>query len=325
MPSQEIDYQKLVPRYWSKIHIRTMDELVFLGSDNLRYLANYWKRQREKTDKFIELSHKRSCSLSNMTMSDIKALAAKYEHPTFPDVRIGYSREPEPFDEDSVNREFGATTFNFCGWCKYCFGGVIRYRTRIVTTCGLLPRYFYDEGGRRIPNEKLRFDDPCLIIKHGSQNLLNLCLSQTRSNTRSYSVERDIITNYLDVISSAISRSSRKPCFAAYRPRGWFNVDDVVICFVSDGYDGGEVIKSNIFVTGRIIKKHRGSDSSVLVLTNEDVYSDPKRQSNELFYRVSRPEIMQGWEFEYLKSNPDYLRVWMAGSAFTPKFDFDAF
>ena len=193
MPSQEIDYQKLVPRYWSKIHIRTMDELVFLGLDNLKYLADYWKRQREKIDKFIELSYERSCDLSNVTISDIEALAAGYEHPTFPDVRIGYSREPEPFDENSINREFGATTFNFCGWCKHCSGGVIKYRTRIITTCGLLPRYFYDESGHCISNEKLRFNSPCLIIEHSSQSLLNLCLSQTRSNTRNYSAERDMI------------------------------------------------------------------------------------------------------------------------------------
>lgn len=302
-----------------------MDELVFLGLDNLKYLADYWKRQREKIDKFIELSYERSCDLSNVTISDIEALAAGYEHPTFPDVRIGYSREPEPFDENSINREFGATTFNFCGWCKHCSGGVIKYRTRIITTCGLLPRYFYDESGHCISNEKLRFNSPCLIIEHSSQSLLNLCLSQTRSNTRNYSAERDMITSYLNVISSAILRSSRKPCFAAHRPRSWFNVDDMVVCFVSDGYDGGEVIKSNVFVTGRIVKKHRGSDSSVLVLTDEDVYSDPTRQSNELFYRVSRPEIMKKWEFEYLKSNPDYLRIWMVGSAFVPKFDLDAF
>ena len=320
---QEFDYQKLIPKHWPNIRIRTEDDLIGLGRENLEHIKQYWEREQKKLTQRIIATGRQHCTIKNMEVADLETLAhEQYKAPVFRDVRIGYANKPEPFDEDSLNRESGTTTFVVCGWCKHCLGGTTKYCCHITTTCGLLPRLFHD-GDNRVINDELSFDTPCLIVLHRSRELLKACLMHTKSRLKEVVAEKSMVDNFIDYTLLAISKSTKKPHFAGYRPRDHFNVGDQVVCFVSEDYNGRKTVQHNIFVSGTITEKNGGNDSSVMVRTDSVVYLD--EYPNIISYKASAPEIIKNQEFEYLKANPSYLKIWMTGSAFPPKFNIDIF
>lgn len=323
--NQEFDYQSLIPPHW-KIRVRNESDLINLGRGNLTYLMQYWELKQKKSTQQIKATRKRQDAVTKTTISDIKKLARTYEHPAFPDIEVGGKYGPEPSDDDSANRKPGATTFNFCGWCEYCLSGIINCRANINSTCGLLPESFRDAAGNEVINSRLYFNTPCLITEYGTDELLKACSLRLKARIKEALNEKFFIDNKIDYITIALTKSEEKPHFAGYRPRSWLNVGDLVVCFVSKNYNCGKTIKDNVFVRGTVIEKISGSDAHVLVQMSTAIYTDNFGYSKDVAsYRVNAPEIMSEWEFEYLKSNPDYLRVWMAGSAFSPRFGFDDF
>ena len=260
--------------------------------------------------------------LDGKTVKDIKAMAAEYEHPEFPKIGIsnapgGWSQEPEPLDVDSINRKPGMTTFNFCGWCKHCGGGLCRYGYHITTTCSLIPEVLINGRGT-YGYDEFRFNTLCAIA-NGTQEFLETCVEYLKTKLAGLVAKKAEISEYVRFIAKAMKQAEEKPYLAGHRPADWFELGDEVVCFISKDFENA--LKKGIFVTGKVIDGYRHGDGCVSVCADEQVHTGGYCDGCGLGYGLSRPEVMHKWEYEYLKTHPDYLKVWIRESADLTKFN----
>ena len=65
----------------------------------------------------------------------------------------------------------------------------------------------------------------------------------------------------------------------------------------------------------------KAGDGCVSVCADEKIHDGDYCDGCGLGYGLSRPEVLHKWEYEYLKSHPDYLKVWIRASADLSKFN----
>ena len=314
MTNQKINPQKLIPDYWHGIYVPTEADFVFLGSKNLEYLKQYWRREEREIVGRIKTVQAQIDILDGKTVDDIKAMAAEYEHPEFPKIGVpndSWSKDPEPLDADSINRKSGATTFNFCGWCKYCGGGLCRHSYHITTTCPLIPEEL-NNGRGTYGYDEFRFNTPCAIA-NGTQELLETCVEYLKSKLAGLVEKKAEISESVRFIADTMKKA------AGHRPPDWFELGDEVVCFISDDFENA--LKKGVFVTGKVIDGYRHGDGCVSVCADEKIHDGDSCDGCGLGYGLSRPEVLHKWEYEYLKSHPDYLKVWIRASADLSKFN----
>ncbi|MBR2586891.1 hypothetical protein IKE71_00755 [Candidatus Saccharibacteria bacterium] len=133
-----------------------------------------WKAlRRQRINRQIEAVQAKIDLLSGKTVADVKALAAGFESPDFPKIGVpedSWTGAPEPLDESSFGRNPDATTFNYCGWCKYAQPMLSRCNYGIESYCGLMP-----EEHRRMAH----FNTPCELIS-GNQKLMDACVAHLK-------------------------------------------------------------------------------------------------------------------------------------------------
>lgn len=311
MTNQRINPQELIPEYWHGIYVPTEEKLIFLGKRNLEYLKQYWRRKERELAGHIKALQSDIDMLDGKTVEDIEAMAAQYEHPEFPRIGVpkdAWDNDPEPLDGDSINREPGATTFNFCGWCKHCGGGSCRHGYHITTYCPLIPRQL-GNGETWGSNEKFRFNTPCAIA-NGTQELLDTCVEHLKAKQATVISEKSRVGAFIRYITRVMQNAEDKPYLASHRPHDWFNIGDKVMCLIG-GFDSAIPEKVNTFVSGKVINGYRHHDGCVSVCADEQVHSGDYCDGCGLGYGMSRPEVLLEWEYEYLKTHPDYLKVWI--------------
>lgn len=277
------------------------ETLVAMGSENLKIikaeLADRTKEltwRLEKTKSLVE-------ALDGKTVEDIKAIAAGYEHPEFP----GAGREPGPDDAKSILRKAGATTFNFCGWCNHHDGGWAFYEGYSGTDCCYKPKEDDDDDDGTF---KYRFNTPCMIA-NGTQELLDSCLARVKGYSEELTQKKAIIDKNTEIVDDAIAQTERKPCFVGWRPSEWVQRGDEVVCFISKSTTP-DAIDTGIFVAGQVI------DSYVTVYTEKVCTRGKAFNGHGLRLGKERPEIMRKWEYEYLKTHPEYRKMWLENAGF---------
>ncbi len=114
-------------------------------------------------------------------------------------------------------------------------------------------------------------------------------------------------------ISNTMKRAEEKPCFASHRPGDWFEIGDKVVCFISKNLD--YALKKSVFITGKVVDGYRHRNGCVSVYADEKIHTDSYCNGHGLSFGISRPEVMHEWEYEYLKTHPEYLSVWIKASA----------
>ena len=209
------------------------------------------------------------------------------------------------------------TTFNFCGWCKHCGGGLGRYGYHITTTCPLIPEEL-NNGRGTYGYDEFRFNTPCAIA-NGTQEFLETCVEYLKAKLAGLVAKKAEISEYVRFIAKAIKQAEEKPYLAGHRPADWFKLGDEVVCFISKDFENAP--KKGIFVTGKVIDGYRHGDGCVSVCADEQVHTGDYCDGCGLGYGLSRPEVMHKWEYEYLKAHPDYLKVWIRASASLTKFN----
>ena len=322
MTNQKINPQKLIPDYWHGVYAPTEASLIFLGSKNLEYLKQYWRRKEREMVGRIKIVQAQVDMLDGKTVEDIKAMAAEYEHPEFPKIGISnapgnWAQEPEPLDADSINRKPGMTTFNFCGWCKHCEGGLGHYDYRITTTCPLIPEEL-NNGRGTYGYDEFRFNTPC-VIANGTQEFLETCVGYLKAKLTELVAKKAEISEYVRFIAKAMKQAEEKPCLADHRPVDWFELGDEVVCFISKDFENA--LKKGIFVTGKVIDGYRYGGGCVPVCADEQVHTGDYCDGCGINCGLSRPEVMHKWEYEYLKAHPDYLKVWIRASVNLAEFN----
>lgn len=104
-----------------------------------------------------------------------------------------------------------------------------------------------------------------------------------------------------------IKNADEKPFLAEYRPSEWFNVGDEVVCFVD--FDGA-IMQG--FVSAKVTSGYRHYDGCVSVIAEERIHDNPDYYGGcGLWFGTSRPEVLHKWEYEYLRTHPEFLEVWL--------------
>lgn len=130
----------------------------------------------------------------------------------------------------------------------------------------------------------------------------------------------DDFANYVKQIRQ---QSEIKPCFPSHRPLDWFNFNNTVKCYVNSENALPEY--RNRFIEGRVIRGYRYHEGFVTVMVDHKVQNDMNyHDGRALGYGGTRPEVILLWEYEYLRSHPDYLIVWLNSvkSDYLTNFDF---
>lgn len=328
MANQKINInpQDIIPEYWHGIYVPTEEDLIFIGSKNIEYLKQYWRSEERSLSKQVKAAQADIDLLAGKTPDDIKALAAKYENPDFPSIGLledSWGGDPEPLDAASINRESGATTFNVCGWCEHCGGGTCRYGYHITTYCPLIPRQL---GNGEIwgSHEKFRFNTPCALA-NGTQELLDTCVEYLRARKAQLVARKQQAASYASYLAEVMSKAEEKPYFASHRPCEHFNLGDPVMFFTSSS-ERTIPGKANTFISGKVINGYRHHDGCVSACADEPYHTGEYCDGCGAGFGMSRPEILHTWEYEYLKSHPDYLKVWVRCSkAELREFDSERF
>ncbi len=310
----------------SYISFMTETDFIFLGKKNLERLKQYWRSEERDLLNRVKEAQADVDILAGKTPEDIKAMAAEYESPDFPDIVMIHDDKhfmtyPEPSDAASAERKAGATTFNFCGWCKHN-GANFGYRWHncdTATYCPLIPREL-GNGYNYSSEPSFRFNTPCAIVEKGTQEILDACVEHLEDRKARLVVEKRHHSHCVRYLGRLIGRAEEKPPFAEFRPRGWFNRDDRIVV-ISYCYDKALSRTTYAFIQSRVtdvgLSRNReefvdGGDR-VLISRDEPLrYDLNDADSFEREGLESRnPRILHDWEFEYLKAHPDYLKIWV--------------
>lgn len=248
--------------------------------------------------------------LDGKSIEDIKSVAEKYEHPDFPEIGIieefNWCKELAPLDEASKNRENGATTFNYCGWCKYCEPGIRYHNCYITTTCSLIPKGPKNDGS-------FRYNTPCAIA-NGTEELLEECVEYLKFWLTFFNTKKAKIDEYIKLITDAMKQAEEKPVFADFRSLDYFKIGDEVVYYIANGRQ--DVIKKGVFVTGKIVDGLDHGHGRIYVCTDEQIRARSNKDDGRVVnLDLWRPEVVHKWEYEYLKTHPDFLEVWVKEGA----------
>lgn len=233
--------------------------------------------------------------------SDFVTLAKSFENPNFP--HNGIERDSwgdvEPLDQASKERKSGATTFNFCGWCKYASGGTCRYGYHITTQCGLLS----DAG---INGAEAHFNTPC-FLPGSSPKLLDQMINGLIGTLGKNIAAKHITDQKIKYLMSLERKAETKAALPDHRPYNWFNIDDPVVCFVTDF--PGRTTNLNL-AKGNVVNGYRHHDGCVSVKFKVQLHDGENLSGWGGGYGMGRPEVMHKWEFEYLRKHPEFARIW---------------
>jgi len=158
MNSLSVPVKDLIPKYWHLPSVKTTDDLLFFGKHTIRQLVRWWRSEAESLSGQIKSQEELLGLVRGKTGKDFAELAKTYENPEFIPTMIGVmsdtsSGDFEPLDEASRKRQFNATTFNVCGWCKYVGGGGCRYQYHITADCNFLTYAGLPDSDRTIPEK----------------------------------------------------------------------------------------------------------------------------------------------------------------------------
>jgi hypothetical protein len=293
-----------IPEYWD-LNISTIEGLLFLGQITIREMIRSWRCRANSLSSSIKSIEERIEFFNGKTVADLLEMAVKeFENPEFPHIGVKESRswlhDPEPLDAASVNRKSGATTFNVCGWCKYTGGGTCRYNYCITTSCGIL-----SDAGLPDQDER-RFNTPCFLAD-APDNMLDQIRNGLKNRRDSLISQKRDVDRMIKELLKLEKRAEKKPALPDHRPHDWFNIDDLVICFVGKWED---CLLDTPFTTAKVIMGYRHHDGCVSVCYDKKVHSGEYLEGHGGGYGMARPEVMHEWEFEYLLEHPDFASLW---------------
>ena len=291
----------LIPQYWD-VTASTVEDVIFFGQITIHEMMRSWRCTANGLASQIKDVDDKLKLLKDKGASDIRESAKQYESPEFPHVGVpkgSWSRNPEPLDAASINRKHDATTFNFCGWCKYVGGGSCRYNYHITTSCSI-------KNAAGMEDEEHPFNTPCFLKEAPDKVFDEIRKGLTRERERLIEDKRKT-DEKIGLLLTLEKRAEKKPAMPGHRPHDWFNVDDPVVCYVGKWK---ECIVRDNFATAKVINGYRHHDGYVSVCYEERVHTGEYLEGHGGGYGMSRPEVMHAWEFEYLLGHPDFASLW---------------
>ena len=280
--------QTVIPEF-RDIRVFERRRLIFFGWWNLKHLLDHWEKEKYNDSKDSARIRKLFREIGKKpTIARINLVASHYENPTF-QLGFDHSKTPIPVDQASKDRKPTATTFNCCGWCKYCITPMSTHSNCKTT------------GWCSITHDPVRFDTPCILAKT-NQKTLNHCIRCMKKSLRILKNRKVKAARSIKYITEAMQEARIKPPFASWRPLNYFHIGQNVMYF----------LPSREFIAARITEI---SDGTITL------YS---QQTECQYYEfITHPEIITQWGYKYLVRHPYYRQLWIKVSR-TPQIA-DAF
>lgn len=306
----KINPHDLIPTFWRVIYVYTREDLIFLGTNNLEKLKQYWRGKEREACHIIKSYQSKIDFMEGKTPEDFVRLSEKYDDPDIGHI-CTFSRSGQriPVDKESVNRKAGTTTFNRCGWCSHCdcYTGIYDYSVK--GACSLLPE---DD-----PNKENCVFSRC-VFKHITPEGIQKCIDYLKDCRAKWIAKKAKAGTYVRYIVQAMKEAEEKPYLPKLRPYDWFRIDDEVICFINHD----DAIEPNVFITGKVIDGYRYLEGCVSVLLDKKAHHNYSfHEGRGIGYGLARPEVMHSWEYEYLKAHEDFARLWVSQCDDFSEFD----
>jgi len=286
-----------------------------LGNKNIvALISSARSNEQSLTGQVAKLKQQQSL-LRDKSGNDFKEMAKGFENPVITEIGVpsdSWTKDPEPLDAASKNREGNATTFNMCGWCKHSGGGSCRYGYHITTTCNLLGD----------SSSETRFNTPCLLQNKTAEEIATQ-VTRIESEITNLLARREKVRDGIKLLQHLKKGAPEKPYLMSLRPHDHFNVGDEVMVYIGQWGKNTEhksLIKDGVWVPAIIVFGYRHHDGCVSYQTLFPIHT------NMSFFEgrgggsgMSRPEVLLRSEFNYLqeaaqnKENGDlgFIGTWL--------------
>lgn len=299
----------LIPDVYSDcVFASNEDDLLFLGKQNLLEFAATWKRRSNDYHHRLKYAQERVDLMKGKTALDFQALAKDYDNPEKFRVTCKSNGNYEPIDQESIDREYGTTTFNLCGWCKYVRGGLCRYGYYIEPSCLLIPKELGNGSGYG-GTKKSQFNTKC-ILQNASDEFLKNCHIYLENELVELSAKIAKYEAFAKVLTDLSERAEEKPTFSIARGEDWGKPGDPAVCYCSPKL-------SNLKYWNTFLQGTLGEINGFITIHFSKKVHDG-RAFDGFGFNVghARPEIMLLKEYQYLRSHPDYRKVWLRAAKF---------
>ncbi|HNZ83664.1 MAG TPA: hypothetical protein PKL98_00065 [Candidatus Pacearchaeota archaeon] len=298
----DFDIVSLIPKNWN-LEAKTKEEIIFFGRATIRQMIRYWRDDASTLARRIKNIDKKLNLIKYKNAADISKIAEQYENPDLSNVDIrkdNFDKIPEPIDSDSMKRKGGATTFNFCGWCKYANPRTKRFSYCISGYCG------FKKDANLYDNIRF-FNTPC-FLKKASNDEFKKIRNGLIQKKRQVIEEKKIIDQKIKKLLVLEKCSEEKPVITICRPGDWFNINDSVVCYIKKME--GRTLNSS-FAIAKVINGYRHHNGCVSVRYEEQVHMGENLEGHGGWYEISCYEIIHSWEFDYLIKHPEFAEFWI--------------
>jgi len=201
--------------------------------------------------------------------------------------KIKMSEYPEPSGE-IVTREYGATTFKQCGWCKYATG-MHRYNYCISGNCRLQKNSYSDDY-------KIHWDDKCYFLTASQSDILNLIkYHEFQIQEAERGIERR--NGNIKVLKRKIADAPKRPDLPDNRSSNHFKMGKEIAVYLDE-------YKKWYF--GRVAPGYRSGDGCVSYILR-----GIGPQSGSFWgCGVCTPIVMLKSEYDFFKKNPNEYKIW---------------
>lgn len=294
--------------------IKSWQDVAKLGSNNIAILVSRARENEKSLTGSIAHLKEQQKLLEGKSGADFTELAKKYENPVIAQVGVpgdSWSKDLEPLDAASKNRQRDTTTFNICGWCKHTSGGSGRYSYMITTHCGLL-------GGYNAV-EETKFNTPCLLQKMKAEQI-TAQVDRIKKEVEDALARREKVRDGIKILQSLKKGQPEKPYLTSLRPHDQFNVGDAAMAYIGQwGADNQHKrLADGKWVPVIIVFGYRHHDGCVSAQAEFPIHSNADYDGGCGYGAGdSHPAILLRSEFEWLRHAAEegdlgFLGLWIA-------------
>lgn len=270
-----------------KIKVRTWNDLVFLGKENLIAIRAIWRSRESELGERIKWLQKTADFLAGGP-NNVEAMTI-----------VEKRKDRADFDCLGLFRgKKGSTTFANCGGCKYgtffekeFFSlDTIPYSNIVdVVHCSLMARIFH-----RAKYNWFFQGSPCPFFYDCKDGNKRIVASLNREKNEVIKEKRKVTEQIIAKLTKAISIAESKPIFPSLRNKDYFHPEDKAIAFVvRDGHYSPIVVKIS-----------KVSDDKI-------TYIDNRIRDWTKTVTVSGPQIVSSDDYRYLTRDYAFSKIWV--------------
>lgn len=195
--------------------------------------------------------------------------------------------EPE-WTEENIARRKGDTTFQICGWCKYCAKGEVVYDCHLDGHCELIDSFadFRD----------VTWDMPCRLLQPGKQDIRKV-VQMKEAEIRHYEELMIDLESDITILDNIEMYVSDIPPLPRSRDNGYFNLGDPVYVFWNGEWRHATVVIG-----------YRHHDGFVSL----DIDGCPPPETGGVWGAPVRiPIVMNTSEFHFFRNNIERYIAWL--------------